>query len=209
MKTAAAQLDTFLAEYTTEIARQAKAAIAKLEKRFPGAHRLIYDNYNALVVTFGTTPTPKGIVCSLALYPKWVTLFFLRGSTLPDPKKLLVGSGKTIRSIVLKDEESLDEPDVVALLEWAFVDTPSVRDKKPRGELAIQSISPKRRPRRPPEKAEKKTAKKSASAKSPATTKPPATPRKPTTPRKPAAKKATGKTPAAKKPTAKATKTAR
>ena len=46
------QLDDFLAKYTPEIRRVARAALAKMRKRLPGAVHLVYDNYNALVITF-------------------------------------------------------------------------------------------------------------------------------------------------------------
>ena len=78
------QFDTFLDRFTPEIAKLARAAIAKMRKRLPGAHRLVYDNFNALVMGFGPTERAGDAFFSLAIYPKWINLFFLDGARLPS-----------------------------------------------------------------------------------------------------------------------------
>jgi hypothetical protein len=44
------QLAAFMAKYSPAIAKQAKSAIGKLDALMPGATRLVYDNYNVLVI---------------------------------------------------------------------------------------------------------------------------------------------------------------
>ncbi len=153
---AEARLDTFLAAYTPEVRELADRVLAKMRKRLPGAFQLVYDNYNALVVTFGASERPADIVCSIALYPRWVTLFFLHGATLPDPEKLLVGSGKTIRSVVLASEELLDTRGVRDLLKHAVASAPSMLRTRSGELLVIQSVSAKKRPRRPAQVSRKR-----------------------------------------------------
>ena len=97
-------------------------ARARLRRRMPGAHELVYDNYNALVIGFGPTERASDAVFSLALYPRWVTLFFLFGATLPDPLGLLKGSGKQVRSIRLETASIVDTPGVGALLDAALAE---------------------------------------------------------------------------------------
>jgi hypothetical protein len=50
---ARAQLAGFIAKFTPEVAAQARAILAKMRTRLPGAVELVYDNYNALAIGFG------------------------------------------------------------------------------------------------------------------------------------------------------------
>ncbi|MBI3893663.1 MAG: hypothetical protein HY303_19255 [Candidatus Wallbacteria bacterium] len=148
----AKQLESFLSRYDPKIAVQARGALAILRKRMPGAIELVYDNYNALVIAFGSTERMSDIVCSIALYPRWVSLFLMHGVDLPDPRKLLKGSGKGIRQIVLAEPKDLETPGVRDLLGHALRLAEQPMDPKSKGRMVIQSISPKQRPRRPAEK---------------------------------------------------------
>lgn len=147
--TPAEQLDRLIAKYTPELAAHAHRVLAKMRTLLPGAVEMVYDNYNALVIAFGATEKPSEVIGSIALYPRWVTLFFLDGAALPDPKKLLVGSGKTVRSIVLHTLETLDDPDVRALLDAAVARSAKPFDRTAPNRLVIRAISAKQRPRRP------------------------------------------------------------
>lgn len=143
------QLDSFVDKYTPRVASLARAAFAWMRKRFPGATVLVYDNYNALAIGFGSSEKASEAVFSIALYPRWVSLFFLRGAALPDPRRRLIGSGKQVRHIVLDRIEVLEEPAVLALMEAAATrsELPSITAAA--GKILIKSISPKQRPRRP------------------------------------------------------------
>ena len=144
-----AQLDTFLAKFTPEVEHQARAALERMRARLPGAWQLVYDNYNALAIAFGANDKLSGVVFSIALYPRWVSLFFARGIELPDPEGLLQGTGKGIRHIVLKDIALFGRPGVQALIAEALARaTPPIDPTKP-SKLIIKSVSAKQRPRRP------------------------------------------------------------
>jgi hypothetical protein len=144
-----AQLATFLAKYTPEIGGLAMAARKKMRARLPGAIELVYDNYNALVIGYGPTERAFDAIFSVALYPRWVTLFFLNGKGLPDPEKLLKGSGVRVRHVVLENAAMLDKPAVRDLMRAALERSRTPIDAKGRRQLIIKSISPKQRPRRP------------------------------------------------------------
>jgi len=149
MATPHQQLDAFLARFTPEIEKLARAAIKRMQKRLPGAHRLIYDNFNALVVGFGPTERAGDAWFSLAIYPKWINLFFLDGAKLKDPKKKLKGAGSQVRHLRLTDVALLDDPDIAALMD-AELKLGDVRhDPKQKSQLIIKAIAPKQRPRRP------------------------------------------------------------
>jgi len=144
--TARQELETFFAKYDAGVVRTARAALRRLRQQFPGATALVYDNYNALVIGFGPNERASEAVLSVALYPRWVTLFFLQGATLPDPHKRLQGSGKIVRSVRLDRIETLDEPAVRELIEVA---ARGLGMESGKGELVIRSISKVQRPRRP------------------------------------------------------------
>ena len=82
----AAQLDAFLDKFTPDIAAQARIALRRMRARLPGAIELVYDNYNALAIGFSPTDRTSDAIFSIALFPRWVSLFFLmNGPRLRDP----------------------------------------------------------------------------------------------------------------------------
>jgi hypothetical protein len=147
--TGSEQLESFISRFTPEVAACARRALARMRKRLPGAVELVYDNYNALVIGFGPSERASEAIFSIALYPRWVNLFFLDGATLPDPKGLLRGGGKFVRSIVLRDADELDDPEVRKLIDLAVRGAQTPINASSRRRLVIRSISAKQRPRRP------------------------------------------------------------
>src|SRR5438132_12451224 len=85
------QLDAFISKYAPEIAAQARAVLAKMRAFLPGAIELVYDNYNALAVGLGTTERTSHAVFAMAVFPTWISLFFLHGTSLADAKHQLNG----------------------------------------------------------------------------------------------------------------------
>jgi hypothetical protein len=71
-----------------------RAVRKALRKRFPTATELAYDNYNFFVIGFGPTQRPSDCIVSIAAAANGVGLCFIRGASLPDPAKMLLGSGK-------------------------------------------------------------------------------------------------------------------
>jgi hypothetical protein len=151
MKTESAeqQLDRFLDAFTPEVADIARKSLAKLRKRLPHAIELVYDNYNALACGFSPTERASDGIFSIAVYPKYVTLFFLQGVKLPDPDGLLQGAGSAVRHIRMKDETTLDRADVKALMATAMKMARVPFDEAVTYKLVIKSVSAKQRPRRP------------------------------------------------------------
>lgn len=144
-----AQLRGFIAKYDPGIAALAEAALKKMRARLPGATAVVYDNYNGLAIAFGPNERRGDFIFSITLYPRWVSLFFTAGARLPDPQKLLKGSGTAIRHIVLDDASTLDQPAVRALMQEALARAPKPIDASAPRRLVIKSVSQKQRPRRP------------------------------------------------------------
>jgi len=144
-----AQFSAFLAKYTPEVAAEAVASLDRLRPQVPGAVELVYDNYNALGVGFGATEKPSEAVLSIAVMPRWVTLCFLQGATLPDPHGLLRGGGNVVRNIRLASSEDLERPEIREIVALAVARSATPFDPAAPRRMVIKSISAKQRPRRP------------------------------------------------------------
>jgi len=145
------QLASFIAKFTPEVASLTHSILAKMRARYPTALELVYDNYNALAIGFGATERSSQAIFSIAVFPKWVSLFFLKGKDLPDPGKLLQGQGNVVRHIRLPSAATLDELSVKKMMleATARAAVPFAGQGAPR--IIIKSISAKQRPRRPGE----------------------------------------------------------
>jgi hypothetical protein len=125
---------------------------AAVRKRLPTANELVYDYGHALVI--GYSPADRGIDAIVAIRASatGVSLYFSQGPQLPDPKRLLRGSGKQTRFIQVEAARELKHPDVEALIaatiDQARVPLPS----KGKGSLIIKSDSAKKPLRRKPSK---------------------------------------------------------
>ena len=124
-----------------------RAVRAALRKRFRTANELVYDNYNFFVIAYGPTERPSDCIVSIAAAANGVGLCFLRGASLYDPGKILLGSGKQTRFIRLESADVLARPEVEALITKAVAQAKSPFSAKGRGRLIIRSISAKQRPR--------------------------------------------------------------
>jgi hypothetical protein len=142
------QLDSFLAKFNPGIASQARQALKKMRDRLPGSIEMVYDNYNALVIGFVPNERPSDAIFSIALYPDHVTLCFLQGATIPDLNGRLSGSGNLVRHIKLQGTATLDDPEIVSLMNAALNRAKVTLDPKQPRRLIIKSISAKQRPRR-------------------------------------------------------------
>ena len=148
--TADQSLKAYLSKYDPGIEKIWREALAAMRKLLPGAIELVYDNYNALAIGFAPTERASDVVLSVALYPRWVSLFFFGGSALADPDRRLKGSGSRVRHIVLEDgAATLGEPAVLDLIRQAIAraDPPLPQSGKRR--IIIKSVSARQRPRRP------------------------------------------------------------
>ena len=143
----AEQVAGFLAKFEPRMAKLIREVRAALRKRFPTANEIVYDNYNFFVIGYSPTERPADYIVSLAANAKGLGLSFNHGATLPDPHKLLLGSGKQNRFIRLPSADRLKEPEVVALLAAAEAQEPQLAESG-KDATIIRSVSAKQRPRR-------------------------------------------------------------
>lgn len=146
-------LASFIQKFTPEIATLATTVLAKMRTRYPTALELVYDNYNALAIGFGPSERASEAIFSIAVFPRWISLFFLQAqkaaTALPDPDKRLQGSGKVVKHIRLASAETLDEPAVRTLMQEAEARAAVPLDPKGKHRLIIKSVAAKQRSRRP------------------------------------------------------------
>jgi hypothetical protein len=158
-KEAEKQLASFLAKYDPEIADLAGQILGEMRKLYPSALELVYDNYNALAIGFGPTERASDAVFSIALFPRWVSLFFLQAKGLPDPDNVLKGSGSVAKHVVLPNAAALYLPAIKDLMREAAERAKVPFDPKETHRLIIKSISAKQKPRRPAPKPAKQATK--------------------------------------------------
>jgi hypothetical protein len=141
-------LKGFIAKFEAKHQAVIRTARKALRKRFPTATELVYDNYNFFVIGYGPTERPSDAIISIAAAANGVGLCFIRGASLPDPARILQGSGKQTRFVRLPSAEILKKPEVQALLEAAADRAKTPMPTQEKGKLIIRSISAKQRPRR-------------------------------------------------------------
>lgn len=116
-------LNRAIDRYSPEVAATARAALAKLRRRFPGAQLHVYERPGSLPI--GLVPSDgRAAPFSVVLYPRWVRFFFLWGVALDDPEHRLEGTGKVVRSIRLDpDAAMLDDPYIRNLMQQALAES--------------------------------------------------------------------------------------
>ena len=142
------QLAGFIAKFAPDVPALIRAARKRMRSRLPRATEFVYDNYNFFVIGYGPGERPSEAIFSLAAQAKGVSLCFLQGAGLPDPKKILRGSGNVVRNIRLESAATLAKPEVRALIDAALERAKVPLDPKGKHELIIRSVSAKQRPRR-------------------------------------------------------------
>jgi len=100
----------FLAPYDPHLAALMLAVREVVLEEAPRAIESISKGY-ALAIGFSFTGKPlKDGFCHIVTYSTYVNLGFNRGAQLPDPNRVLEGSGKTTRHITIRNQDDLQRP---------------------------------------------------------------------------------------------------
>jgi hypothetical protein len=147
-RAAEAQVRELVARIASAHQRLVASVRRHLRGRLPSAHELVYEYRDWIVISF--SPNERGYEGALAIRASanGVELHLNRGKDLPDPEKLLRGSGKQVRSIPLEGASTLARPAVVRLVDEAIADHPVPFARAGRGPLVIRSAAAGERPRR-------------------------------------------------------------
>jgi hypothetical protein len=142
------QLQSFIAKFDPKHQLLIRAVRRLLRKRLPTANELVWDNYNFFVIGYSATERPPDSIVQIAAAANGVGLAFYRGASLPDPHKILLGSGSQNRFIRLESAETLNRTEVKALIDAAEVQAKTPFAASGGGKVIIRSISAKQKPRR-------------------------------------------------------------
>ena len=168
MTSAETQLASFFAKYEPAMAKLGKALRAKLRARLPGLFEIVYvyESQDALVISYSPTEHGYDGLFSIALYPNGVKLFFGQGARLSksDPNRLLQGSGKTVRHVVLNAAADFDRAEIQALMAAALKLAKPRLDAGAKGSVIIKAEEQKQRARRAAKAARPAVARRTAKA---------------------------------------------
>jgi hypothetical protein len=149
-RSAEAQLRTLIDRFAPTHLRLIGATRRGLRKRLPTAHELVYEYRDFFVSSY--SPNERGYegVLAIRASANGVRLYFNRGKELPDPAKLLQGSGTQTRWINLEGASTLARPAVARLIDLAIARNHVPFARAGRGSVVIRSTSARQRKRSRP-----------------------------------------------------------
>ena len=149
-RSAEAEVRTLIAKFAPAHLRLIGAMRRSLRKRLPTAHEVVYEYRDFFVISY--SPSERGYEGVLAIRAdaNGIKFYFNRGKELPDPAKLLRGSGNQVRSIDVEGASTLARPAVARLIDEAIARNRVPFARAGRGSVVIRSTSAKQRRRRRP-----------------------------------------------------------
>ena len=109
-----------------------------LRKRLPTAHEVVYEYRDCFVISHSPNGHGYEGVLALRADAAGVRLYFNQGKGLPDPEKLLRGSGNQTRWIQLEGPATLVRPAVVGLIDAAIARNRAPFARTGRGPVVIR-----------------------------------------------------------------------
>jgi hypothetical protein len=147
-RSAEAELHELVARFAPDHQALIGTLRRSLLERLPTAHEVVYEYADSFVISY--SPSEHGYEGVLAVRgsAKGVDLYFNSGKALPDPDKLLQGSGKLARFLHVEGASTLERPAVVRLIDEAIARNRVPFANTGRGPIVVRSTSAKKR-RRP------------------------------------------------------------
>src|SRR6185369_10520764 len=115
-RAAEAEVRTIIAKFAPARLRLIGAMRRCLRKRLPTAHEVVYEYRDWFVISFSPNEHGYEGVLAIRASANGVRLYFNSGKELPDPEKLLQGSGQT-RSINVEGASTLARPAITSLID--------------------------------------------------------------------------------------------
>jgi hypothetical protein len=149
-RSAEAQLRGHIAKLAPGHQQLVGSARRWLRKRLPTVHEVVYEYRDCFVIS--CSPNDRGYegVFAIRASADGVKLYFNRGKGLPDPAKLLRGTGTQTRWIHLEGASTLARPEVARLVDEAIARNRVPFARTGRGPIVIRSepVKPRQRRRR-------------------------------------------------------------
>jgi hypothetical protein len=149
-RSAEAELRTLIDKFAPEHLRLIGAMRRSLQKRLPTAYEVVYEYRDWFVISYSPNEHGYEGVLGIRASADGAKLFFNHAKELPDPAKLLKGSGSQCRSIDLESASTLARPEVARLIEEAIARNPVPFARAGRGSVVVRSTSAKKRRQRRP-----------------------------------------------------------
>jgi hypothetical protein len=116
-----------------------------MRKRLPTAHEVVYEYRDCFVISYSPNEHGYQGVLAIRASENGVKLYFNQGKELPDPEKLLQGSGGQTRSINVEGASTLARPEIASLIDAAIAHNSVPFATSGRGSVIIRSTSAKKR----------------------------------------------------------------
>ena len=149
-RSAEAEVRGLVARFAPGHQRLITALRRSLRQRLPTAHEVVYEYRDCFVISY--SPSERGYEGVLALRGSadGVRLYFTCGKGLPDPERLLHGSGNQARWMHVEGASALARPAVASLIDEAVARHTVPFAPGGRGPVVIRPAPGRqRRPRRP------------------------------------------------------------
>jgi hypothetical protein len=154
-RSAEAELRTLIDKFAPARLRLVSAMRKWLLNRLPTAHEVVYEYRDCFVISVSPSGAGYEGVFGIRGSADGVRLYFNRGKELPDPAKLLQGSGGQVRFIHVESMSTFARPEVARLIEEAVARNPVPFASAGRGSVVVRPTSAKKR-RQPPQKSNAK-----------------------------------------------------
>jgi len=115
-RSAEAQLRSLATRFAPEHLRLISSVRRWLRTCLPTAHELVYEYRDCFVISFSPNEHGYEGVFSIRASADGVKFYFNSAKELPDPGKLLRGTGKQARWIQLESASTLTRPEVTSLI---------------------------------------------------------------------------------------------
>jgi len=143
------ELIRLLSQFDLKVGELALELREMVLQQAPAAVEKLFRVY-ALVFWYSLTGKMGDAFCQIVVYPKGVNLMFNRGAELEDPDGVLIGEGKIIRHIKVRNPEDLKNPYLRKFIRAALKNAKLIEKEKTlagRPSKPIAQASAKRRPK--------------------------------------------------------------
>ncbi len=117
-----ADVEKLLAAHPPEQRAIEQALRSTIRRAFPGAVEQV--DFGNKLIAFGRSMRMRGLLFAIIAHQAWVNLQLADGADLPDPDRLIEGTGKRIRHIKIRSIADASSPRVVAIIRAQLVARP-------------------------------------------------------------------------------------
>src|SRR5260221_13149349 len=108
----------FLSNYDEKVSSLALGLRDFLFKTLPNIQEQL--DIPARIIGYGYGPKYADTICAIILSKKGIKLGFYKGTELPDPSKILTGSGKIHKHVVINSNTDVKSPPLKKLISAAL-----------------------------------------------------------------------------------------